>query len=781
MKDEEHHLSDVKTVASTVLDKAGSVPWQGLMTLKPGLDVAGLAQRYMDRHGDYDEGAFVVWLAGKGHISGAQLAAWAAGQQVDGADIDAALDTVHESADGRATMAFSSSQQFELLSELGRGGMGSVFLARDGRLGRTVALKRLTEAPTVDTARRFVREVQITAQLEHPHIVPVYTFEVLDGEPVFVMKLVQGRSLDTVLEDICMAYERHGVVSNEHSLDQRLEVFTQVCGAVSYAHSKGVLHRDIKPANVMLGDHGEVYLVDWGVAHLLKRGEGGDVAVEGGALSLDGASLQAEETHVGLAGTPLYMSPEQALRLESIAEPSDQFALGLLLYELVTLRRAYRAKTAQEAMDNAARAELRPIVHRYGAPIARELKAIIRRATARDVGARYPSVAALMDDLRSFQRGLPVSALEETRWQRVGRWMRRNRRWALGTLLPLAVLLPALAILSASSTLSADVQHEMVERLSDQLRSANVDRVRTALDAHLKPQRLVIQENLDRVAIAGETLADDRRWVKQFWSQLRRYPGLKYAYFGTAADGRYTSVARHPDGLEFSIGRQTRKLLPDGSAGEFVSAIENYDPRVRPWYVAAATAKQPRWPKPYIYRDLPDLYVSLAAPVYDKAGKLLGVFGADRTLQQLDQFMHGLEIGKTGRAYIVDREGCLVAASVPLGKRTACDAPGNSPDPLIKATAAELKRRFDASLSTVSKDTAFKFQLKNEEQMVQLAPFNTGDGIDWVIVVALPRSDLTEHLEEHSRTTWILSLGLILAALLMGLLIWLRARDASRD
>jgi len=757
-------------------------PWQRLRDVLGDLDLEPLAGAFLERVGAYDEGAFVVWLARHKHIQGSDVAAWAARARVDANDIDALLDTIEESDKGSGTtMRFSSSREhFELLTEVGRGGMGSVFVAKDGRLCRTIALKRLTESPGVDRARRFVREVQITAQLEHPHIVPVYSLELVDGEPVFAMKLVQGHSLDTVLRTTRRAYDDGESLDNTLSLGHRLEVFLKVCSAVAYAHSKGVLHRDIKPANVMLGPHDEIYLVDWGVAHVMRRNRAAEpVAVEE-ALSFDGVSLAVHDTHIGLSGTPAYMSPEQAGRSRMIAEPSDQYALGLLLYELVTLQMANRGESVQECLRNALNADIAAVKHLYREPIPRELAAIIKKATTRIPLDRYESVAAMADDIRSYQRGLPVQALPEGPLERVGRWLRRHRRWALGTLFPLAILVPALAMLSLSSSVSAQSGERMVERLADQLRGEIVDRVTTALGSYLEPVKLSVRENVDRVTSSGEGLTDHQRWADHFSAQLRRFADLQYVFVGVD-DGRFMAVRRTSEGLQFETATATRRIDDDGSLGKVLKRHTDYDPRVRPWYVAARDAKAPRWPKPYVYRNQPTLFITHAHPIYGDGGQLRAVFASDRTLRQLDTFLQGLRIAKQGRAYIVDRSGCLVAASVPMPNRTACDDPKASTDPLIAATAKTLAKHPELAPNKVQTDTPFEFDLDGARQLVQLAPFADPHGIDWVIVVALPRSDLTQELDEQSRTAWVLGLGLILAALVMGLLIWFRVRDASTD
>ncbi len=157
---------------------------------------------------------------------------------------------------------------YEILGKLGEGAMGAVSLARDPVLRRTVALKSLLPQASRDGTllQRFVGEMQITAQLDHPHIVPVYGFDRKDASMSYAMKLVQGKELEQLISETSALATAGKPLDTEHSLQTRLEIFVKVCDAVAYAHSRGVIHRDLKPSNVMVGRFNEVYVVDWGVA-----------------------------------------------------------------------------------------------------------------------------------------------------------------------------------------------------------------------------------------------------------------------------------------------------------------------------------------------------------------------------------------------------------------------------------------------------------------------------------------------------------------------------------
>ncbi|HTL31687.1 MAG TPA: serine/threonine-protein kinase [Kofleriaceae bacterium] len=272
-------------------------------------------------------------------------------------------------------------------AELGRGGMGKVVLAHDARVGRDVAVKVLHPERELepDERSRFLREAQVQGQLEHPSIVPVYDIDRRpDGTTFFTMRRVLGRTLAAILDDL-----RKGVPASKARYTQRelLTAFSTVCLAIDYAHSRGVVHRDLKPANIMLGDFGEVYVLDWGLARLVdEKGESSDHP--GDRLSLPGSFL----------GTPLYMAPEQMAEPD-VGPVADVYSLGLILYELLTLERCRDPNAVFAPVD--ARASVRA-PHRNVAP---ELEAICVRATDLDMDKRYPTPRAMQEAINRFLEG----------------------------------------------------------------------------------------------------------------------------------------------------------------------------------------------------------------------------------------------------------------------------------------------------------------------------------------------------------------------------------------
>ncbi len=298
-----------------------------------------------------------------------------------------------------------SGTRYRLQGEIDRGGMGVVYAARDTTLGRDVAIKVLRDGLARDGAqRRLERESAIMAGLEHPGIVPVHDAGTLpDGRAFYVMKRVRGTRVDALL--------RAGL-----SLAEALRLFTRICEPVAFAHARGVVHRDLKPENVMVGEFGEVVVMDWGVAKRIERptdaeGSGEDAGRGGEAARPETAPLGpvAEDSPLTSAGDVIgtrgYMAPEQERGDTDATSPrSDVWALGVILRELAT--------TA-----------LAPA----GAALPRPLAAIVARATAVLPADRYASAAELAKDVVRFGDGEGVAAYREAPWERGARWLRRNK------------------------------------------------------------------------------------------------------------------------------------------------------------------------------------------------------------------------------------------------------------------------------------------------------------------------------------------------------------------
>lgn len=290
--------------------------------------------------------------------------------------------------------------RYELRTEIGRGGMGRVVEAYDPELRRVVAVKLLLGGDAVSEAQlaRFVAEAQITSQLQHPAIIPVYDFGITPhGVLYYVMKRISGRSLREILDAL---REGDEVVSKDWGTRALLAAFLRVCEAVAYAHSCGVLHRDLKPDNIMLGAFGEVLVLDWGVARLIH-----DTSEVVSTQEIERVTM-AQTLDGALIGTPGFMSPEQ-LRgaIHELDGRSDQWSLGAILYEILTLQDAY---TARNLLDLVFRMSSPPVDPRQRSP-HREIDEVIAnvslRALAPNKEDRFDSVVDLAAEVRAFLEG----------------------------------------------------------------------------------------------------------------------------------------------------------------------------------------------------------------------------------------------------------------------------------------------------------------------------------------------------------------------------------------
>ncbi len=312
-------------------------------------------------------------------------------------------------------------RKYEIGEVVAKGGMGAILNARDAMIFRSVAMKVMLNAGSNDDARRFMEEARITGQLEHPNIVPVHELAIDEkGQPYYTMKFVKGITLKMVL-----ALLKEGVPETvvKYPLAALLTIFQKVCDAVAFAHSKHVIHRDLKPENIMIGDFGEVLLMDWGLAKVLGQR---DVPSVPGMVSVRNGDPGSNTMDGTIMGTPRYMSPEQARgEIDSLDVRSDIYSLSAILFELLYLRPPVDGRSVGEIVDKVSRGEIDWTPARRPAP--ESLVAVCREALALKPGDRYKDVAELQHDITAYQNGFATTAERAGVGKQVALLIKRNR------------------------------------------------------------------------------------------------------------------------------------------------------------------------------------------------------------------------------------------------------------------------------------------------------------------------------------------------------------------
>jgi serine/threonine-protein kinase len=346
--------------------------------------------------------------------------------------------------------------RFQILRPHAEGGIGQVFLAQDGELHRQVALKEIMprHAGDQESRARFVQEAEITGGLEHPGIVPVYGMgRYPDGRPYYAMRFIPGQNLQEALDRL---HEEKGLSARRcMAFRQILRRFLDVCNAVAYAHSRGILHRDLKPSNIMLGQFGETLVVDWGLAKAMDRAEPLPAADRSRApgfapaptCPLKPRTASQPTQHGHAIGTPAFMSPEQAAgKVDALGPTTDVYSLGAVLYVILTGRAPFDGEISA-VLRRVQRGEF-PAPRRVNPQTPRALEAVCLKAMAKRAADRYPTAQALAADVEHWLSDEPVTARADSRTERLARWARNHRSLVVGVT---ATILVAFITLSAAN------------------------------------------------------------------------------------------------------------------------------------------------------------------------------------------------------------------------------------------------------------------------------------------------------------------------------------------
>jgi WD40 repeat protein len=419
---------------------------------------------------------------------------------------------------------------YELHEEIARGGMGVVYRARQVSLNRTVALKMILAGHLADAGdvQRFHTEAEAAANLDHPHIVPIYEVGQHDGQHYFSMKLIEGGNLS----------EQVARMVGEPRAAARL--LAKVARAVHHAHQRGILHRDLKPGNILLDAHGEPHITDFGLAKSVAADRG--------------------QTRSGaIVGTPSYMSPEQARSEKSLTTATDVYSLGAILYELLTGRPPFAAATSLETVLEVLERE--PQRPRALNPHAdRDLETIALKCLEKDPRKRYGSAEALAVELERWLAGEPITARPASTWERTLKWAKRRPAVAALVLLG-AVTAVGLPLLLTTLLQNAEARATAVKDLA----AAAAD-LRTAQDATTQQQQLAqeAKTNLDAaqrdlVAVRSEVQRQKQQAQEAQARALRQALGLWLI-------GQSSGLRVNNPGLALLLAIEGRRLVPGATA-----------------------------------------------------------------------------------------------------------------------------------------------------------------------------------------------------------------------
>ncbi len=598
----------------------------------------------------------------------------------------------------------------DIMDEIAKGGQGRISRAFDKKFGRTIAVKSIHDdiKDRLEHRKSFITEAKVTAQLDHPAIVPVYgLFEDGDNGLHLSMKLIRGKTLKEYLERTCNHYHqmsRFECQRFEHNmLVKRLDIFLRVCEAISYVHHRQVVHRDLKPENIMIGSFHETYVMDWGIAEY--HGEG------------------KQDSPSKLAGTLQYIAPE-VINKKPYDTRSDIFLLGLVLFEIVFLKQAYApAKTREEAVMKARSCKLEPFEHRFKARVSRDLKRIIGKALAPDPDRRYQTTKELENDIRNFEMGEAISAHPDGVIDKFLRKLRHHYKFMLS--------FTAIMMLLFFTVMSLMLFREYNHRSNNQRRDVVLAEIYSrgiyscslfdsrfqnyenlissiANEASLllttRPKDIdlnifIYSEGLEKGAVPADfiyspiyrkpnSLAEivyilppgtDRSKLQIFMPYIRQlYPlrrGLRTAIYTSLRDilpedtpqDQYNDIIRNkvkPPLLVAYVG--FRNGLHMGFPYE-LDYGDDYDPRTRGWYHdAIKSPDRAVWGAPYVdIGEVKDIVLTCSKVIFDQNHEVLGVAAGDISLAQLLKMLE--ENGNSGsfikNKYLIDGKGRIIADS----------------------------------------------------------------------------------------------------------------------
>ena len=597
---------------------------------------------------------------------------------------------------------------YDLKDQVSEGAQGVIRTAFDKSLKRDIVVKSLKVDEVKEHAEKdaslFVSEARIMAQLDHPSIIPLYGLHCgAESKLHLAMKHIHGKTLHKYLKDIITLYKREGIENfdEKRSISTRIEYLIKVCEAVEYAHCKGVIHRDLKPENIMIGNYGEVYVMDWGLACLMDSEEKtGSETAKGNIHSKN-----------SLIGTPCYIAPE-LIKGEPCSRQSDIFSLGMILFDIVTLQRAAKGKTVNNVLKNIVKRNYSPFKHRFlKKKLSNDLKAIFEKAVSPSLSERYKSAQDMAEDLKLYLMREETVARPDNIFRKSVRAMINHK------MITSVVILSVLLCLAASTIYSLRSQNILMREQA--IREAMLTNFQASVSQQgHKMERIFnnFSNQLANLAYQAGSLLSESTAAKK-----RTYLAKDYLKTSTAPpDYTYSSAYKQRISLEYPVlklgkgvkltdelsrkiillnpmfkhimfesdpvlkGKKQKNIrdiiihrgvtlswvyigLKNGSilcypGGDIYS--QKYDPRKRPWYKKALTKKgSVLWSEPYKDAFSSNIIMTCTKSIYDNRNNFQGVVGMDISLPYIQKRMFGNKSITGLKEYLLNKKTRIILSS----------------------------------------------------------------------------------------------------------------------